>query len=167
MTMKTKLLPLFVILLLAALACNKSKSNEDPSPDTSFFFKCKIDGVDFSAEVEPSLSPGAQFTKKGEIYTITGKNKNAEGFTIALEGPLAEGTFVTDNTNTNPKTLIIYELLNPFQNWSTTEEGGSGTITITKIHSNYVEGTFSFTGKNAADGSIKEFSAGSFSARKF
>jgi len=162
--MKIRVLPLLGLLcILSVLACNKS---QETLPDSSFFFNCKIDGSDFTAHTDPLVSFGAHLMNKGEFFNIIGKDKDGNGFTIWLEGPLEEGTFMTQNLNASIQTSIYYEVIASYQNWNSTGNGGSGAVTIEKNHSNYLEGTFSFTGINATDGSLKVFTSGSFRAKK-
>ncbi len=159
-----KYFPLFaVMLLLSTLACNKPQ--DDTSPDNPFSLKCKIDGHDFASEIV-LMSVGGKLTKKGEYYGISGTDKDGNGISFWLEGPLEEGTFVTQHLVLGQETYIRYQQVSPFQAWTTTEGNGLGTITIEKNLATYVEGTFSFTGINPVDGTQKVFTSGSFKVQK-
>jgi len=150
--------PICTILLLSAVLSSCS-SDGDPSDlgQDDFIISATVDGI----TVMGANAGVSVFSETADFFTIIGGDEHA--FQFALDGPATENTFTTGPG----KTLrLSYSQSNPLATWGASEADGSGSITITEITDEYIQGSFSFTGFNPADNSTKEITAGEFRARK-
>ncbi|TXE16950.1 hypothetical protein ES692_11405 [Psychroserpens burtonensis] len=149
---------LILCSLTVVLSSCSSGDDSSDSEQSDYYLTAKIDGVDYSREFV-TVSASADNT---DIYVITAIGETSS-IALTLEGPISTGTFTTA-TGTFP--VMFYQQNDPFVAWGATEDGGSGTITITESTATYLKGTFSFTGVNPADDSTKLIAEGRFKAQK-
>ncbi|MDI1257258.1 MAG: DUF6252 family protein [Flavobacterium sp.] len=145
----------FTALALVLTACSGSDDGGGGSSlDT--YISAKVDGVQFTTSSYQGQSVGiATRSGSGEFETIIVNCSNLtsptatdfHSMSVALVGVSAPGTYeVNSSTNT---TLGYIEATAATGNvsWDTGDYAGvSGTITVTTLTANKVEGTFSFTG---------------------
>lgn len=149
---------LFTLLVCLLSSCSDPLNNGMSSDD--FHLTITIDGTEYiTNNSRVSFAPDVV----GGLYNITGTGLNNENswITLNLASPTSEGTFTVQE----PNVTLFYTTRSSV--WGASEQSGSGTINITKNTSEYMEGTFSFTGSNPADQTSREFINGSFKAEKF
>ncbi len=158
-TFKT-LFPKTVLILLFIVALTSCSSDDDSSgsEQSDYYLTAKVDGVDYSRDfVTVSTLPD-----ESDVYIISGVGE-VSSIALTLESPISTGVFTP---TLGGSTVLFYQEINPFVIWGATEDEGSGTITITENTDTYIKGTFSFTGVNPLDNSIKEITEGQFKAQK-
>ncbi len=145
---------LILFITISLFSCDK----DDEKLSKTQYFKVKIDGVEhpFKNSVfvnKSSLNIG--------LITITPSDDSGKTISIVL---------APENKNVEVTGTFTKEFTAGFL-----IDGVSGvwdadlkdrTITILTNNSEYIEGTFSFTGHNAVDNSIKKFTEGNFKIRK-
>ncbi len=155
--LKTALILLIIVGVLSS--CSSDDDNDDTNQEQSnYFLTAKVDGVDFSRDfVTVSALPD-----ESDVYIISGVGE-VSSIALTLESPISTGAFIP---TVGGLTVLFYQEINPYAVWGANEDAGSGTITITENTDTYIKGTFSFTGFNPLDNSIKEITEGNFKARK-
>ncbi len=159
-TLKT-IVPKTVLILLLLTATLTSCSSDDDSSGSEqgdYYLTAKVDGVNYSRDFV-TVSASADDT---DIYIISAVGEESS-IGLTLESPISTGTFTPA---VGGLTVLFYQEINPYALWGATEDGGSGTITITESTATYLKGTFSFTGVNPADDSTKVIAEGKFKAQK-
>lgn len=160
-------------LSLALTSCSKSDSKETtnqtittptetvnppettpPAPDT-YFIKFKYNNVQYSFIPSPYT-----FSKK-EIKGSDGINLQYKGITLSMPLSPAVGNHNVTYDDSNPDS---YGGGFVSQAEALYLDGTSGTINITAITSTTIEGTFQFSGKDAA-GTTITITDGSFKSR--
>ncbi len=157
----------FAFLLLLIIACNKDKGDKDENPTPTetndYSTTAKIDGNSFTS-VSSIVT-----TKIGQqiIFGMTATDAYGNFIKITLyKGYTKEGTYQFGNDSKNIN-VISYNVLKPnVLYWTSVQETGTGTMTVTKDNDNYVEGTFSFEGVSVFDSSTKKITEGKFKAKK-
>ena len=122
-------------------------------------FTAKVDGTSFT-----SLKATVSAVITNGVAVIGGSNANGDYIRITISNYNGIGTYKTGNAISNTNS-ILYGSLNPFANWSSTFDIGSGTIEITEETPTKVSGTFTFLGYNGPS-DRKEVTEGTFSATK-
>jgi len=153
--MKTTLFTLVCAFLL--FSCNKSDS---PAITGGGSMNATVDGSSWNASLAVQatstsgvLSIGGTGTA-GQINLTIGSYTGPKTYTIGAAG--------------GPSNSAMYTLTaSPFTSYSATMVLGSGTVTVTSDSGGYVEGTFSFDGKNNSGPSVttKVVTNGSFKAK--
>lgn len=148
---------LFALLCSSVfISCNKSDS---PAITGGGSMSATIDGSSWNASlaVQATISSGVLSVggtgTGGQINLTIGTYTGVKTYTI---------------NSVSPSISAMYTLTtSPFTSYSATSVLGSGTITITSESGGYVEGTFSFDGKNNSGPTIltKTVTAGSFKAK--
>lgn len=155
-TMKTVFISFLVTSLI--FSCKKSSTNNNNNTGNGTM-TAKVDGTSFNANL-------------AVVATITGTSP----VVCAFAGTGSDGQInVTIGSYTGPGNYAInassisnmanYTLTaSPFTSYVASAILGSGTISITSDTGGYLEGTFSFSGKNNSGGTIisKEITEGSF-----
>ncbi len=170
MTMKNSVTFLILVFSLSAFSaltsCGKEKDKQPPEEEETsekYFMTALIDGVSFG---DPNDTNGAAMFKQGgdNSYLILGAEedgvKQIQIF-IDLTNPATTGTFTSMSNGVEFRCTI-----GTINLWIADSSSGSGTITITESTSDYVKGTFSFTGVDSADNSTVEVTQGEFKAKK-
>ena len=151
-----------------AMSCSKSDDNGGggSTPGNGTYIKAKVDGTwkqtysiqGYSAGVAVSTGSGV-----GRVIQITGSNDQGgtNSFAIYLIGINATGDY-TVGPDTN--STLAYLETNTSTSWDTSDcAQATGTIHISTLNDQKVEGTFSFTGKVDEDCSnSKSVTNGSF-----
>ena len=140
---------------------------DDPAATGEEFVTAKIDGADQAAAQDPVIIVGA--TIDSGVFAVQGGTNDGETIRITINGYTGPGTYVTGDEVTNGSSLM-YLTLTPVATWmnggvtALVPGVGTGTIEVTSDADGVVEGTFSFSGYNAEDMSIKEITEGKFKA---
>lgn len=140
------------------LSSCSSDDDTSGSEQSDFFLTAKIDGANFSRD----FVTVSAFPDESDVYIITAVDE-ASSIGLSLESPISTGTFTP---TVGGLTVLFYQEISPYAVWEATEDGGSGTITITENTATYIKGTFSFTGINPLDDSKKVITEGKFKAQK-
>jgi len=153
---------LFTILISCSLlfSCNRPDGNlleEVNNTVEDYYMNATIDGVEFST-TKSTVSPAPDLT---EVFSIIGEIEDDRSIIIVLESPTNEGTFSL------PEESITLSYLSEGFPCIANQAGGSGTITISKNTSNFMEGTFSLIAICPIDNSELEVTEGNFKAQKF
>lgn len=172
----------FTILAFSLVfsSCSDNDADSDLNPTSSsgdYFFTCEINGVAFAATHDAaSVSIGADMT---EYFNIQGRDAADNKVTLTLQSPTQTGTFETGDPGTPTQTVAAHyagksPVGSTVGNWSTRDDNGKGTITITESTSSNMKGTFSFyasggsfTPSGDLDTSTLTFTNGKFNARRF
>lgn len=142
--------------LVVAASCSSDDAGGSGGGSGSFLTS-KVDGASFKAEIMGQSTVVA--VRNGNFYQISGSNADLKNIAIGLFNVTGEGTFEvgpdTDNVLSYLENNVSYDTSNC--------SGATGTVTITKLTEEKIEGTFSFTGKdddNCANG--KSVTTGKF-----
>lgn len=155
----------FLTLLLVTasiISCGKDDdggTGSDGNSDT--FWYCKIDGEDFRIDGEYAFA--SYFDVDNTIAVYGSEDQAVAGFAsvfIALKND--DGMVGTYDLSPDGDATGTYLDTDPSESFTTAFEGGEGTLEITSIDDEFVEGTFSFVAfdgngnsKNITDGSFK------------
>lgn len=146
-----------LILILTILVFNScGKKDKSSSESENFYLEVTIDGVEHS--FNKSVFVNASSLKVG-LIAISPNDGNGKRMAIAL----ASDDVGVTGTFTKGFTAVFYQ---DGMAGAWDADGNIRTITITKNNDVFIEGTFSFTGDNLKDETIKEFTQGSFKAKK-
>lgn len=150
----------FILLLAACSDDNSSGSSGNPDG----FIKGKVDGQQFtSLEVQGHSTTVATRTGTGDGMTImvSGSNQDLNTMTIITIGITQPGTYEIDSSDNS---VLAFISQNDQLSYDTGEcDGASGTLTITTLTDEKIEGTFSFVGKDGENCSAsKTITNGSF-----
>ncbi|PHS67200.1 MAG: hypothetical protein COB12_04705 [Flavobacterium sp.] len=166
-TIKKTIYVTFLCLSVILASCSGDDDNNDGDDDGGTggtggteFLTAKVDGANFEAAQSPAVIVGA--TSGNGLMTFQGgtnEGKTIRGSVFNYDGA---GTYTTGDNITNVNSLSYITLPNNL--WNSTFDIGSGTITITSDDGTTIEGTFSFEGFNASDGTTKNITEGSFKA---
>lgn len=165
--MKT-LLKIFAILFisLVTISCSNDDDNSSvPTPTTDYFFKAKIDGVQYTANAIQVIA-GITGSSRKTLSVICATSTGSFEFNLNKAGAIETGTYTVGNLDDD----IFFDMY--YGNMTTTSFAADvcdcdGTLTITAISPTEVSGTFSFTAKKAGQCSqpAKVISEGSFKSR--
>jgi len=148
----------FLILSTIWVACGDPAEELSPEPD--FYLSVRIDGVDITVDdATVSLNPDTP----GGVYKILAKGFVGDDSRIGinLKSPTSTGIFF----HSEPDHYFLYA--EGLTTWVAREGTGEGLITIVENNSEFMEGSFSFTGVKPSDNSTRTFTEGYFKARKF
>ena len=160
------------LLLVTLITFSCSGDDEGPSPAqnhtpvSDYFFKAKIDGVQYTASAAQVLSGSS--TDKITIGSVISDNRN---FELQIVRPTGLGTY-----NYPAPATADYVLRMSYGDASSTTaiwrigtcaSTTSGALTITALSATEISGTFSFTGKRTSSCSdpAKEITEGSFKSQ--
>lgn len=167
--MKNSVTFLMLIFSLSAFSvftsCGKEKGkkpSKEEEPSEKYFLTALVDGVSFG---DPNDTNGGSMHKQGgTTYLILGLEENSGRqiyMLIDLTDPSTTGTFTSMSNG------VEFRYADGSINlWVADESSGSGTLTITESTSDYVKGTFSFTGVDSSDNSTVQVTQGEFKAKK-
>lgn len=158
----------FVLLFISLLTISCSNDDDDssvPTPTTDYFFKAKIDGVQYTANAIQVIA-GITGSSRKTLSVICATSTGNFDFNLNKVGEIETGTYVVGNLDDN----IFFDMY--YGNMTTTSFAADvcdcdGTLTITAISATEVSGTFSFTAKKAGqcDQPAKVITEGSFRCR--
>lgn len=154
--MKSMKTILFASLCTLLFSCNKS---DIPAITGGGNMSATVDGSSWNATlaVQATISSGVLSVggtgTAGQINLTIGTYTGPKAYTINAASPSISAMYTLTTS--------------PFTSYSATSVLGSGTITITSDTGGYVEGTFSFDGKNNSGPTIltKTVTSGSFKAK--
>lgn len=154
---KLTLTALFLVMTTAFLACKKDKKDDAPSSNFSF----KADG----SVINGTTAKGVLQTEMGiAMLSVTaGTEGNTAGWAVAVHFPNGE---VKTGTYDAESAQIMYSGGVAANALSSLVEGGTATVTLTKVDDHNAEGTFSGTVVNVNDASVKKvITEGKFSVK--
>ena len=168
--MKTILKTTIIILIITTtlFSCNKNNNEEETGNQTTFYMTAKVDGQDFIANKDATVSEFIGIVTGDEIrgvYQIDIDNYEHIRFEI-IEYDDSLGTF-----NIGPGLRSMSYQINT-NGWSayysqaTGSSQGSGSVVITVNDNTHIEGTFSGTLINPTNNTQKVITEGKFSAKK-
>ncbi len=150
-----------LLLFTALTACSSSKK-DDPNP-------APAKGMSWTADGTAQTTTTLQSQKFPSYISVSGTVPAGSNPTyLALEFPNAVGTYTlsptvaasaTYVTSNGPSGTSAGYFAGATSNGTVT---GAGTIVVTALTATNVQGTFTFTGINAATGSAKSVSNGTF-----
>lgn len=177
---------LILIISIGLSSCEKDNSNEDVVTNNSgdFYFKAKIDGQDFSADMKSCecSTPADYLTEtykhNGNLYIKAKKNTSNAGegeFWMAIgsvSSPYSgagvyelipqKDPYVGASYTLNLEKWVVGDEFLGIENGQPIYSTTTGTITITKDENKIIEGTFQFEGLNKTKQSTKQFKDGKF-----
>jgi len=157
--MRTRNILVIISVLVATsfffASCKKKEENSYPMSG-DYYLKVKIDGIEYS--FNNSVFVNASSLKVGliAISPNDGFGKNM-AIVVTSKDPKVTGTFTEEFT-------AVFTEDGRTGAWDA--DGNSRTITILKNTDVYIEGTFSFSGYDLVSKTTKQFSEGSFRAKK-
>ncbi|MEM1328868.1 MAG: DUF6252 family protein [Bacteroidota bacterium] len=143
---------LWIALLAVATLWSCGKDND--LTDRSKFFECKVDGVGY--EIKGLFAYAVESTIDGTIAVYGLKGDGSETIYVIIPEGAAEGTYNLGKEEDGNGYVVIDDV-----SYTTVDDGGTGTVTVTKRKDNNVEGTFSFTAFTV-DGQSIEITDGKF-----
>lgn len=151
-----KVISLFALLIFFN-SCN-NKKDDSSSVKKNFYFKVKVDGIEHT--FNKSVFMHKSSFKLGTIMmTPNDGNGKSMAIAVASNDPGGVTGTITDEFN-----CVFIDQSQPGSAWDAERE--NRTVTISENNDNYIEGTFSFTGHDRKSNTTKEFTEGSFRARK-
>ena len=155
MKLMKKSIAVLLLALVSLLTVNCS-SDGGGSSSSTFYLKCKINGVQFT-----STNPSVINSLAKSIVGISDNNDTVQE-TLVLFMPLtvAPGTYTITEEPSNENSYGV-----SYNNYDTdvASLNASGTMTVTKVTADVIKGTFSFTSPDG-DGNIITVTDGTFSA---
>ena len=149
------------LLLFASIAACSSSKKDDPAPPTA--------GMSWTADGTSQTTTTLQSQKFQSSVSVAGTIPASSNPTyLSLEFPNAVGTYTfgpavaasaTYVTNNGPNGMSAGYFAGATGSGTV---AGAGTIVVTALTATNVQGTFTFTGINAATGSAKSISNGTF-----
>ncbi len=151
--------------LALSVACSDDDNGGGGSTGTGGFVKAKVDGVQFnnlsiqgvSTVVATTTGAGAQ-----RLIMISGSDAETNNMGIIMYGIDAVGEYTLDSDDDG--SVLAWIPANS-ESYDTSSDcaGASGTLKVTKLTNERVEGTFSFIGKDDVNCSeSKSITDGSF-----
>ena len=162
----------FALLLVTLITFSCSSGDEGPSPAqtqtpaSNYFFKAKIDGVQYTASAAQVLSGSS--TDKITVTSVTSDNRN---FELQIVRPTGLGIYIYPAPATANYVLRMSygDASSATAIWKigTCASTTSGNVTITALSATEISGTFSFTGKRTSSCSdpAKQIAEGSFKSQ--
>ncbi len=142
------LLATMVFATVLTFSCSSDDNGGGGGSPSGSFLHAKVDGTQFKAEVQGFSTVGANRigTGEGQIISIIGGTIDGTNVSISLMGINAAGTYTL---NPDSDSVIAFTTAGGAAAYGTGICAGStGTITISAIDAEKIEGTFSFTGKD-------------------
>ena len=138
---------LFATASLVIASCSGDDS-VGVTPLTGNYLTAKVNGSDFNASIMGQSTVTALRTGTGNqtLIMVGGSNQQIENISIQMMGITTAGTYQV--TPESDGTLLAFVNGNSSTSYDTSDcSGATGTIVVTAINDEMVEGTFSFTGK--------------------
>jgi hypothetical protein len=149
--MKT-LLKIFATLFISLLTISCSNDDDDssvPTPTTDYFFKAKIDGVQYETDAAFRVLSNSS-ADRIKITSILSDNRN---FELQIDRPTGIGTYTYPMPSGVDYVLRMEygDATSATALWRTGAcSGTTGTLTITALSATEISGNFSFTGKRTS-----------------
>ena len=156
--------PLLIVAVILFTSCSKNNNDDNEnnnSNGTGEYLTAKIDGTNFEAAQSPAVIVSA--TISNGVFIVQGGNNEGDTIRATIYEYNGTGTYTTGDNINNTSSLSFITL--PANSWMSTFDIGSGTLNVTLDDGEYVEGTFSFEGYNAADQTTKNVTNGKFRAK--
>ena len=162
----------FAILIITIFTFSCSNNDEvlspaqNQPPASNYFFKAKIDGVQYTASAAHVLAGSS--TDRITITSVISDNRN---FELQISRPTGLGTYNYPLPSGSDYVLRMSygDASSATAIWrtGTCASTTSGTLTITAISATEISGTFSFTGKRTSFCSdpAKQITEGSFKSQ--
>lgn len=140
-SMKKSILVFLALAILSTSACKKDNNGDSGGSS----FSAKLDGAAYEAD-----GLWAYATDFSDRYTIYGLEDDGKGATMYLSIPLnaTEGTYPLKSE------YPAYYVDANGNTFSTVWSDGLGSVTITEIDADHVEGTFEFTAYDAVNAAL-------------
>jgi len=137
-TIKTTFVVLFTAVL--SISCNKSDDNPSP-PANDNFIRCKVDGVNYE------ITGNQIYNYKDTSGFNIGFNNAilTSGIDMALSGIPMVQTYTCNPSNITTVGRLQYRSPDIYSTAFCSDS--SGTVIITSVNGNTIQGTFSFSGK--------------------
>ncbi len=143
------LLASMVFATVLTFSCSSDDNGGGGSGDISgSYLHAKVDGTQFKAEVQGFSTVGASRigTGEGQIISIIGGTIDGTNVSISLMGINTAGTYTL---NPDSDSVMAFTTAGGIASYGTGICAGStGTIIISTVNDEKIEGTFSFTGKD-------------------
>ena len=149
------------MILIAGITVTSCNKTEDPGTPagSNGTMTLKYAGMAWSA----SLS--VQAINTNGVLSVTGSDSNAKQGALNINNINGTGIYKVGSNGTDPGNMLRWtEGLGQDQSYLANSVIGTGTITIDKLTTTEVSGTFSFTGYNTAQ-TNKSITEGAFSAK--
>ncbi len=160
-----KIMLLLMTVSLVTFAGCKSDDNGGESGDAaSGTIRANVDGTTITSL---ELTTVANLVSATNTLTVQGNDADGRSFVFVLNGYTGEGTYDIGGGSLIAviASYIEADINNPMnsQTWSAPFDATvAGEIAISTQTADNIEGTFSFTGQNANDMSMKSITEGSF-----
>lgn len=166
-----------VLVIATAISCSKTSdpqpnnnNNNNNTTDTNFYFTAKIDGADWSADMQ-STNTSITSSHQGLLTIQAALSPVTSGvFLINLYNYNGAGTYTvgTGGTNSYARYMTGSVATSNYSAWKAETPGSitTGTFTITKDDGSIVEGTFSFDGYSEETKDTKKITDGKFRMKK-
>ena len=135
---------IFFFLLLGLLVTTSCKKDEDKSGSS---FSAKINGESY--EAEGLLAYATSFCDYFNVYGVADASGTGEVMYFSIPTGATKGTYQFDAD------YPAYYVDADDNAFATVWGGGSGSVTITEIDADHVEGTFQFTAFDAATETVE------------
>lgn len=168
--MKNLSLIFLSIMLAGFISCSKT---EDPAPtnnttttDTNYYFTAKVDGTDWTADMQSSNTSAKSF-HAGSITIQASLTDVTKGvFLMNIMGYNGAGTYTvgTGGNNNYIRYTTGTAANGSYSAWKAETPGSTttGTVTITKDENGVIEGTLEFEGYSEETKDIKKITEGKF-----
>ena len=148
-----KIFSIFMMAMLLLVSCSKNDDSNDNSND-DVYIKFTVNGQNYN------YNPATGISLKTTFNGGEGVDNTYKFINLSLPNDYATGTY--DIVLSDPNDLTTYNAYYESVGDNIDFEADSGTITITSIGSEYVTGTFNFSGDN--NGTTVSVTNGSFRA---
>ncbi len=164
--MKTMKKLTYLLLMIAAVSFTACSNNDDDNNDGDGntgeeYLTAKVDGVSWEAAQTPAVIVSA--TNQNGILIVHGGKNDGQTIRINIFNYNGVGSYTSGDNITNTNSMS-YSTLSPVASWTSTFDIGTGTLQVTSDDGTTIEGTFSFEGFNAEDGTTKSITNGNFKA---
>ena len=157
-----------VAIALVLSSCSNDdddNNNGGPSGNAGGYVSAKVDGAQFDSMEIMGISTVSALrtgTGDGTLISVTGSSDSSHSINIAMLGITSTGTYSV-NPDSDGTTLAYVDSGTQTSYDTSNCSGATGTIVVTELTEDVVQGTFSFTGKVDEDCSqSKSVTEGSF-----
>ena len=161
----SKLVLVVCAVVLSSCSKDSDSSSSNPSTPSGSYIAAKVNGANFSTTIAGVSTASGSRSGSGDftLIQVIGADMNGNSIAINLLGITATGTYAL---NADSDSVIAYTPPTGEAAYGTGGcSGASGTMNVTFIDNEKIEGTFSFTGKdvnNCETSATKTVTNGSF-----